>query len=110
MGLFGLASYSSEVRRKEIGIRKVVGATVTDIMILMNKEFVKLVSLSMLIAFPLAYYFMNNWLENFTYRIDLGWITFVVSGMLTILITLITVGYHALNASLSNPTISLKEE
>ena len=110
MGLFGLASYSSEMRRKEIGIRKVIGATVTDIMILMNKDFVKLVVLSMIVAFPLAFYFMSGWLENFTYRIEMGWMTFAISGMITIFITLITVGYHALTASLSNPTISLKEE
>ncbi|MEQ9425870.1 MAG: ABC transporter permease [Cyclobacteriaceae bacterium] len=110
MGLFGLASYSSEVRKKEIGIRKVVGATITDILILMNKEFVKLVAISMLIAFPTAYYFMSGWLENFTFRVEISWFTFVISAFVTLIITLVTVGYHSLNAAVSNPSVSLKEE
>ena len=110
MGLFGLASYSAEMRKKEIGIRKVIGATVTDIMILLNKDFVKLVAFSMIGAFPLGYYFMSAWLENFSYRVDLNWVIFALAGLVTIAITLVTVGYHALQASLSNPVISLKEE
>ena len=110
MGLFGLASFSSEMRRKEIGIRKVIGATVFDILFLMNKDFIKLVFYSMIAAFPFAYYFMSNWLQNFTYRIGLDWSIFMVSGILTFVITMLTVGYHALSASISNPVIALKDE
>lgn len=110
MGLFGLASFNSAAKRKEIGIRKVIGANLGDIMYLVSFDFIKLVALSMIIAFPIAYYFMDQWLQEFSYSVDISVLTFVISAAITTVITLLTVGYHAINAALSNPSFSLKEE
>ncbi len=110
MGLFGLASYNAEMKKKEIGIRKVVGASLFDIMYLVSKDFLKLVFYSMIIAFPISYYFMSNWLQEFSYRVDISVVSFLLSALVTILITLITISYHSIVAGVSNPTESLKEE
>jgi len=110
MGLFGLASYNSEMKKKEIGLRKVMGATLMDIMVLVGKDFLKLVFIAMLIAFPIAYYFMNNWLQDFSFRVELSVITFLLSALVTIVITVITISYHSIMAGFSNPIDSLKEE
>ncbi len=110
LGLFGLASFIAEQRTKEIGIRKVLGATVANLWQLLSKDFVFLVIISCLIAAPIAYYFMNNWLQKYTYRTEISWWIFVASGFGALLITLLTVSYQAIKAALMNPVKSLKTE
>jgi putative ABC transport system permease protein len=110
LGLFGLAAYSAERRRKEVGIRKVLGATVKGIVFHLSKDFVKLVLISLLIASPIAWYFMHEWLQDFPYRIEInGWI-FLVSGSIAVLIALITVSFEAIKAAVANPVKSLRTE
>lgn len=110
MGLFGLASFTTEQKKKEIGVRKVVGATVADIMILISKDFLKLIAIAILFAFPVAYFFMNTWLEDFAYRINPQPLSFAFSALLIFVITMITVGYHSIVAATGNPAASLKDE
>ncbi len=110
LGLFGLASFVAEQRTKEIGVRKVLGATVTNLWALLSKDFVILVIISLLIASPIAYYFMNNWVQKYTYRTDISWWIFVAAGVGALLITLLTVSYQAIKAALMNPVKSLKTE
>lgn len=110
MGLFGLASYNAETKRKEIGIRKVIGASVSDIMVMVGKDFMKLVGIAIVVAFPMAFYFMDNWLQGFSYRVPISGATFVYSAVITTIITLFTIGYHSLTAATSNPAFSLKDE
>ncbi len=110
LGIFGLASFTTEQKTKEIGIRKVLGASVSTIIQLINKEFLKLVILSNLIAWPIAWYFMKNWLNNFVYRIDLSIWPFIVSGIIAIIIAIISVSYQALKASNTNPVVALRYE
>ncbi len=110
LGLFGLASFMAEQRTKEIGIRKVLGATVTNLWQMLSKDFVLLVIVSCLIAAPIAYYFMNNWLQKYTYRTEISWWVFVASGVSALLITLLTVSYQAIKAAMMNPVKSLKME
>ncbi len=110
LGLFGLVTYLTEQRVKEIGIRKVLGANELRIVILILKNFLKLVFLAIVIACPLAYYFMKNWLDDFTYRIPISWWVFVLAGLVAITISLLTVSYHAIKASLVNPVKSLRSE
>lgn len=110
LGLFGLASFIAAQRTKEIGVRKVLGASVFNVWNLLSKEFVLLVAISFLIAFPLAYYFMHNWLQNYEYRTDLSWWIFVVAGIGALLITLITVSFQAIKAAIANPVKSLRTE
>lgn len=110
LGLFGLATFTAEMRTKEIGIRKVLGATVLSITTLLSKDFLKLVLVGIVIASPIAYYAMERWLEDFAYRIQIsGWI-FGAAGILSILIALITVSYQSIKTALTNPTQSLKSE
>jgi putative ABC transport system permease protein len=110
LGLFGLASFVAEQRTKEIGIRKVLGATVANLWALLSKEFVILVIISCLIAAPVAYYFMNDWLEKYTYRTSISWWVFVSSGLSALIITLFTISYQAIKAAVMNPVKSLKTE
>ncbi|OGU55385.1 MAG: hypothetical protein A2V66_04185 [Ignavibacteria bacterium RBG_13_36_8] len=110
LGLFGLSAFTAERKTKEIGIRKVHGATVKSVVILLSKEFAKLIVLSFIIAAPIAYYLMNAWLEDYAYKTNLNIWTFVLSGLLAMLIALITVSYHAVKAGMSNPIKSLKYE
>ena len=110
LGLFGLASYTAEQRRSEIGIRKVLGASSTNITLLLCKEFLLLVVVASLIAWPIAWYVMNGWLDDFAYRIVLGMGIFVLSGVLALLIALLTVSFQAVKAALANPVESLKYE
>jgi ABC-type antimicrobial peptide transport system permease subunit len=110
LGLFGLAAYVAEQRTKEIGIRKVLGASVLGIWQLLSKEFALLVMLSMLISVPIAYYCMQHWLQNYIYRTSLSWWIFVATGAGALLITLLTVSYQAIKAALANPVESLKAE
>ena len=110
LGLFGLASFMAEKRTKEIGIRKVLGATVMNLWTLLSKDFVLLVIISVLIATPIAYYFMNNWLEKYDYRTNISWWVFALSGFGVLIITLLTVSYQAIKAALANPVKSLRTE
>ncbi|WP_299118911.1 ABC transporter permease [uncultured Winogradskyella sp.] len=110
LGLFGLAAFMAEQRNKEIGIRKVFGASVSKIVQLLSVDFMKLVLISLVISFPLALYFMNNWLQDFAYRINISWTVFVIAGVLALLITFVTVGYQAIKAAIANPIKSLRTE
>ena len=110
LGLFGLASFAAEQRIKEIGIRKVLGASVFGLMLLMAKGFLILVSIGFLVAAPVGYYFMDQWLEAFTYSIDIGASTFLVAGLASLLITVLTIGYHAVKTAYANPVKSLRYE
>ncbi|WP_299102910.1 ABC transporter permease [uncultured Winogradskyella sp.] len=110
LGLFGLAAYTAEQRSKEIGVRKVLGSSVSGIVKLLSKDFLKLVGVSILIAIPIAWYAMDNWLQDFAYRIEINWWIFVIAGLVAILIALITVSFQAIKAALANPVDSLKTE
>ncbi len=110
LGLFGLASFAAEQRTKEIGIRKVVGASIFKLWILLSKEFVGLVVLSIIIASPIAYYLMSNWLNDYTYRTDLSFSVFLISGLGALFITLLTVSYQSIKTASANPIKSLKTE
>lgn len=110
MGLFGLISFMGARRTKEIGIRKVLGASVTGILALLSSELMKLILLTNLIAWPVAWYTMNKWLQNFAYRIDIGWWVFALSGGFALLIALFTVSTQAIRAALANPVKALRYE
>jgi len=110
LGLFGLASYMVEQRTKEIGIRKVFGANESIILRLISRDFLILVTIAIIIAFPVAYYFMNNWLQNYVYKTTLGATLFIIAALLTIVITFITISYKAYQAAVMNPANSLKTE
>lgn len=110
LGLYGLASFATEQRAKEIGIRKVLGATVPNITFNLSKDFLKLVLLANGIAWPLGFYVMSNWLDKFAYRIGIEWWMFVISGLLAQFIAIMTVSYQALKSALSNPANTLKYE
>lgn len=110
LGLFGLASFVAEQRTKEIGIRKVLGASVSNLWGLLSKDFIVLIITSCLVAVPIAYYFMHNWLQKYTYRTELSWWIFVAAGAGALIITLATVSYQAIKAALMNPVKSLKSE
>ena len=110
LGLFGLASYTAERRTKEIGIRKVLGASTAGLTALMAREFVQLVLLSFIIAFPVAWWYMNHWLEDYAYRTSMHWWVFALTGMAALLIALVTVCSQAIRAALANPVKSLKTE
>ncbi len=110
LGLFGLAAFSAERRKREIGIRKVLGASVENIVLLLSKDFVKLVLLALLIASPIAWYYMNGWLQDFAYRINIGWYIFLIAGVTVVSIALLTVGFHAIKAATSNPVKSMRTE
>jgi putative ABC transport system permease protein len=110
LGLFGLATYAAEQRTKEIGIRKVLGASVSNIAGMLSKDFLKLVIISAAIAFPVAWWAMNKWLEDFAYRVSIGWWVFCAAGILALLIALLTVSFRAIKAALMNPVKSLRTE
>jgi putative ABC transport system permease protein len=110
LGLFGLAAYAAEQRTKEIGIRKVLGASVTAIASMLSVDFVKLVGISILIASPMAWYLMNKWLQDFAYRISIQWWMLVVAGVAALLIAIITVSFQSVKAAIANPVDSLKNE
>ena len=110
LGLLGLASYSTMQRTKEIGIRKVMGASVKGIINLLSKEFLTLVVLSFFIAMPVAWYFMHAWLKDFAYRTDISWWVFVLAGILALLIAITTVSFQAIKAAIANPVKSLRTE
>ncbi len=110
LGLFGLASFSAEQRTKEIGIRKVLGASVSGLVRLLSIDFLKLVAVALIIASPIAWWAMNKWLLGFAYRITLNWWMFLLAGLLIILIALFTVSFHAIKAAIDNPVKSLRTE
>jgi putative ABC transport system permease protein len=110
LGLLGLASYSTMQRTKEIGVRKVLGASVANIVNLLSIDFLKLVIISFIIAAPLAWYFMYKWLQGFAYRIGIGWLVFVEAALTAIIIALITVSFQAIKAAVANPVKSLRTE
>jgi putative ABC transport system permease protein len=110
LGLFGLVSFTAEARTKEIGIRKVIGASVANITFLLSKDFLKLILIANGLAFPIAYYFLSTWLEKYEYRTEMSWPIFALAGVMAILIALLTVGYQSIKAALMNPVKSLKTE
>jgi putative ABC transport system permease protein len=110
LGLFGLAAFLAEQRTKEIGIRKVLGASTSSLLFMLSKEFLKWVLIANIIAWPLAYYFMNGWLQDFAYRINLSLGVFVLSGVIALIIALVTVSFQAIKAAIANPVKSLRYE
>ena len=110
LGLFGLVTYAAEQRTKEIGIRKVLGATVGNIVAMLSKDFLKLVIIAALIAFPVAWWGMNKWLQDFAYRINISWWIFIIAGVAALLIALITVSFKAIKAAIANPVNNLRTE
>jgi len=110
MGLFALSSFAAEKRTKEIGIRKVLGSSVGDILYLLNKDFLQLILLANGLAWPVSWYLMSRWLRNFPYRVSLSWDIFFLSGLLTVLVTLMTVSFQTVKASMANPADSLRYE
>lgn len=110
LGLFGLATYTAEQRTKEIGIRKVLGASVTSVTKMLSKDFIKLVFIACLIAFPLSWWVMNKWLQSFAYRIQISWWIFLAAGSIALVIAVITVSFQAIKAAVANPVDSLRSE
>jgi len=110
LGLLGLASFTAEQRTKEIGIRKVLGSTVAGVVFLLSKEFIKWVLLANLIAWPVAYFAVHNWLQNFAFRTNIGWEIFLLSGSMALVISLFTVCYQSIKAAVANPVDSLRYE
>ncbi|TLV01029.1 ABC transporter permease [Dyadobacter luticola] len=110
LGLFGLASYSAERRVKEIGVRKVMGASVAGIVALLSRDFLKLVIAAILIASPIAWWAINTWLNDFAYRIDIEWWMFVAAGLLAVLVAMCTISFQSIKAALTNPVKSLRAE
>ena len=110
LGLFGLVTFAAEQRIREIGIRKVLGAAVTDILKMLSKDFVKLLLLSICIASPVAWWAMNKWLQDFAYQISISWWMFVAVGAICLLIALVTISFQAIKAAVANPVKSLRME
>ncbi len=110
LGLFGLATFTAQKRQKEIGIRKVIGASVNSIVFMLSKDFLKLVLLAVVIAFPLAWWLMSQWLQGFAYRTNIGAEVFLVTGASVVCITLLTISVQAIRAALTNPVKSLRSE
>jgi putative ABC transport system permease protein len=108
--LFGLVTYAAEQRTKEIGVRKVLGASVGSIVAMLSKDFAKLVLIASIIAFPVAWWSMNQWLQSFAYRINISWWVFVAAGFSALLIALVTVSFQAIKAAIANPVKSLRSE
>jgi putative ABC transport system permease protein len=110
LGLFGLALHSTTQRTKEIGIRKVLGASISNILLLLTKDFARLVLIASIVAFPIAWWVMNRWLEDFSYRITIGWWIFLIAGSVAFVVALLTVSFQAFRASIANPVKSLRTE
>jgi len=110
LGLFALATFTAEQRTKEIGIRKVLGATVGNVVGLLSKDFLQLVFIAICMAIPFAWYFTQEWLQNFAYRIELHWTMFAVAGIAAIIIALITVSFQSIRAAIANPINALRNE
>ena len=110
LGLFGLAAFVAEQRTKEIGVRKVLGASIVNLWGLLSQAFLKLIGISILLAIPLSYFFMNKWLEGYIYHAPLSWWIFATTSIGAILITLLTISYQIMKAAFANPIKSLKTE
>ena len=110
LGLLGLAMFATIQRTKEIGVRKVLGASVSNIVVLLSKNFLKLILLSAIVAFPLAWWAMHLWLEDFAYRVNIGWWIFILAGASALMIALITISFQAIKAAIANPIKSLRTE
>jgi putative ABC transport system permease protein len=110
LGLFGLSIYTAERRKKEIGVRKVLGASVQNVVGLLSREFLRLVTIAAVVAFPIAWLAMNKWLENFAYRISMDWWIFLIAGAAAMTIALITVCFQAIKAAIANPVKTLRSE
>jgi ABC-type antimicrobial peptide transport system permease subunit len=110
LGLFGLAAFTAEQRTKEIGIRKVLGASVSGITALLSKDFLVLVVISCLIAFPIAGWLMYHWLQGYEYRIGIGWWIFLLAGILAVAVAMATISFQAVKAAMANPIKSLRTE
>ena len=110
LGLFGLAAFTAQKRQKEIGIRKVIGASVSGITAMLSKDFLKLILLSLLIAFPVSWWLMHNWLQSFAYRISITPVVFIIAGVSVVLVTLITISFQSIKAAIANPVKSLRME
>jgi len=110
LGLFGLSSYITTLRTKEIGVRKVLGASVGSVVLLLTKEFTRLVLIACVVAFPIAYLAMKSWLESFAYAVDIGWVVFAAAGIAAIMIAWVTVGYQSVRAAVADPVRSLRYE
>jgi len=110
LGLFGLVSYVAEQKKKEIGIRKVLGASINSVVQLLTQDFIKLVGIAFIIASPISYYFMQRWLEDYTYRINIEWWVFLLAGGCALVITLLTVGFQSIKSAIANPVKSLRNE
>jgi putative ABC transport system permease protein len=110
LGLFGLVTYTAEMKTKEIGIRKVLGASVASIVEMLSKEFLILVGIAMVIAFPVAYYLLDKMLQDYAYRISIGWWMFSLAGVIVVVLTLLTVGWKAIKAATANPVKAIKSE
>jgi putative ABC transport system permease protein len=110
LGLFGLSAFIAERRTKEIGVRKVLGASVQSVVALLSKDFLRLTIIAVFIAFPVAWWAMNKWLEDFAYRIHIDWSVFAIAGLCTLLVSLITISFQAVKAAIANPVRSLRTE
>ena len=110
LGLYGLVSFMAVQRVKEVGIRKVLGASVSSVIYLFSKEFIILVTIGFLIASPIAWYFMDKWLQDYVYRVNISWWIFLVAGISAVIIALITVSFQAIKAAIANPVKSLRSE
>ena len=110
LGLFGLASFAAEQRTKEVGVRKVLGASVGSIVLLLSKDFTRVVLIAFVVACPLAYLAMNQWLDTFAYRIGISWWIFIGAGLATLVIALATVSYQAIRVALADPVKALRYE
>jgi ABC-type antimicrobial peptide transport system permease subunit len=110
LGIFGLASFMAEQRTKEIGIKKVLGASVFQLWRMLSRDFVFLVGIALLLSIPISNYFMSDWLQRFEYRVDVSWWIFAVAGLCALVITLLTVSYQSIKAAMANPVKSLRSE
>jgi putative ABC transport system permease protein len=110
LGLLGLAAYTAQIRTREIGVRKVLGASIPGIIRLLASDFIKLVLIAIVIATPVSWYVMNKWLQDFAYKINIGWVVFILSGLVAILIALFTISFQSVKAALANPVKSLRTE
>jgi ABC-type antimicrobial peptide transport system permease subunit len=110
LGLLGLVKFSAEQRTKEIGIRKVLGASLAQIVVIFSKDFLKLIFIAFLIAVPIAWYSMHHWLEDFAYKIDVSWWIFALAAAISAIVALSTMGYQAIRSGIANPVKSLRSE